>query len=88
MLSGQTMPDPLFLERLASVLNISLTDLLVRSGVVSDRRKVVAAAAKLPTLPTSLTVEQAAQGLGIHSPDGIRMFKAMVETLRSQEEGR
>lgn len=89
MLSGLTMPDPQFLERLAVVLGLSLTDLLVRAGVVSDRRRMGSTETALPPrLPTSLTIEQTAQGLGIHSPDGIRMFKAMVETLRAQEEGK
>src|ERR1044072_2007252 len=37
MLAGQTLPEPVHLERLAEALGISLMDLLVRSGVVSEK---------------------------------------------------
>lgn len=84
MLSGETMPDPLSLEKLAGVLHLPLTELLVRSGVVTDRQRL--GPAQPPLRPASLTVEKAAEELGIRTPDRIRIFKAMVETLRAQEE--
>lgn len=84
MLSGETMPDPLSLEKLANVLNLSLTELLVKAGVVSDRRRLGPVQAQ-PPLPASISVEQAARDLGIRNPDRIKIFKAMVETLRAQE---
>jgi transcriptional regulator with XRE-family HTH domain len=85
MLSGQTMPDPLFLEKLAGALRLPLTELLVRAGVVSSRRGM-GGSDTTPPPPASLTLEQHAHALGIRSPDRVKVFKAMVETLRAQEE--
>lgn len=85
MLAGQTLPEPVHLERLAEVLGVSLMDLLVRSGVVSER---AGRAVKMPT-PTPdvpLTPEAAARLLGIRSPDRVQMFTAVAKTLADQEE--
>jgi transcriptional regulator with XRE-family HTH domain len=85
MLSGQTMPGPLLLEKLAEVLDLPLTELLVRAGVVSGRRQVAADPSR--SSAPSLTIEDAARRLGIRSSKGVKMFKAMVETLRDEEGG-
>lgn len=86
MLAGQTLPEPMHLERLAEVLGVSLMDLLMRSGVVSEK---AGRAVQPPTLAPSgktLTPEAAARALGIRSPDRVQMFTAMAKTLADQEE--
>lgn len=89
MLAGQTLPDPVHLERLATALRVSLIDLLIRSGIVSvEASGTVTPAAPTPAAPTPeppLTPEAAARALGIRSPDRIRMFTAMASTLIEQE---
>lgn len=84
MLAGQTMPGPALLEKLAEVLGLPLAEVLVRSGMVSSARNVEAAPRR--PAPPSLDIEDAAHGLGIRSPKSLKIFKAMVETLRAQEE--
>jgi transcriptional regulator with XRE-family HTH domain len=91
MLAGQTLPEPVHLERLAEVLGVSLMELLVRSGVVSEKagqrvRTPVSAPDAPLTPPPQLTPEAAARALGIRSPDRVQMFKAMAKTLADQEE--
>lgn len=90
MLAGQTMPDPAHLERLATVLRVSLIDLLIRSGIVSvEASGTVTPAAPTPAAPTPdppLTHEEAARALGIRSPDRVQMFTAMAKSLADQEE--
>jgi len=86
MLAGQTLPEPTHLERLAEVLGVSLMELLVRSGVVSEKagRAVSPPTVAPPVRP--MTPEEAARALGIRSPDRIQMFAAMAKTLADQEE--
>lgn len=85
MLAGQTLPDPAHLERLATVLRVSLIDLLIRSGIVSvEASGTVTPAAPTPDPP--LTHEEAARALGIRSPDRVQMFTAMAKSLADQEE--
>lgn len=87
MLAGQTMPGPLLLEKLAVVLGLPLTEVLVRSGMVTDGRNVSQdPAPPAPHVPP-LSVEDAARRLGITSPKSVKIFKAMVETLKSEDEG-
>jgi len=85
MLAGQTLPEPVHLERLAEVLGVSLMSLLVRSGVVSE--KAGEGTPRTPPTPdTPLTPETAARLLGIRSPDRVQMFTAVAKTLADQEE--
>lgn len=83
MLAGQTVPEPAALEKLAGVLGLSLTELLVRTGVVSGKRRV--AATDRPEPPKPVTVEEAARQWGIKDPGRIKLFKAMVAALRDEE---
>jgi transcriptional regulator with XRE-family HTH domain len=87
MLSGQTLPEPVHLERLADVLGVPLMDLLVQSGVVSERARDTGSSppVSLASAEPELTPEAAARALGIRSPDRIQMFTAMAKTLASQE---
>ena len=86
MLAGQTLPDPVHLERLATALRISLMDLLIRSGVVSAQAGGTVTPAAAPTSDPPLTHEEAARALGIRSPDRVQMFTAMAKSLADQEE--
>ncbi|RLL68168.1 helix-turn-helix transcriptional regulator [Streptomyces sp. Z26] len=81
MLAGISLPDPVFFEALARALNVSLGELLVRSGLVSE-------GASITTNPATgdMTAEVAARALGLRDPRSISMFQAMVENLRDQEE--
>lgn len=85
MLAGQTMPDPQYLERLAEVLGLQLTELLVRSGVVS-RGAIPAKPPGPQTRPSTLTPAMAAKQLGIRSPQRIAMFEDMVRHFLQQEQ--
>ena len=85
MLAGQTLPEPVHLERLAEVLGVPLMDLLVRSGVVSEKAGR-AVNAPPPVSEVPLTPEAAARLLGIRSPDRVEMFTAVAKTLADQEE--
>ncbi|MFD3498816.1 helix-turn-helix domain-containing protein [Streptomyces sp. NPDC058678] len=84
MLAGQTIPSPPQLEKLAEALRVPLIDLLVLSGVVSERAKGNVGATQSGP-PASLSIEEAAFALGIRSADRVRMFKAMASTLIEQE---
>lgn len=86
MLAGQTLPEPVHLEKLAEVLRVSLMELLVRSGVVSERAGRATHAPPPAAPEPSLTPEAAARALGIRSPDRVQMFTAMARTLVDQEE--
>lgn len=85
MLAGQTMPGPVLLEQLAEVLGLPLTELLVQSGMVSNRTNMARTSKAAPS--PSLSAEDAARRLGIRSAKSVKIFKAMVETLRAEEEG-
>lgn len=86
MLAGLTLPEPVHLERLADVLGVSLMELLVRSGIVSERAGRAAHAPPPSPPDPPLTPEAAARALGIRSPDRVQMFTAMAKTLADQEE--
>ncbi|WP_432170947.1 helix-turn-helix domain-containing protein [Streptomyces sp. 1222.5] len=86
MLAGQTMPGPVLLEKLAEVLGLPLTELLVQSGMVSSKRNMATTGRFVPGAP-SLTIEEAARRLGIKSARNVKIFKAMVETLRTEDQG-
>src|SRR4051812_53348 len=81
MLAGQTIPDPAYLERLAGALGVPLMELLVRSGIVSERASRTAGAT--PDVP--LTPETAARLLGIRDPDRVQAFTTVAKTLADQE---
>ncbi|MDX2839485.1 helix-turn-helix transcriptional regulator [Streptomyces ipomoeae] len=86
MLAGQTLPEPVHLERLAEALGVSLMDLLVRSGVVSEKAGRTAHTPPPAAPERPLTPEAAARALGIRSPDRVQMFTAMAKTLADQED--
>lgn len=84
MLSGQTMPDPWRLERLADALSVSLAELLERSGIASPgavQDGPVGASKRLAPA-------EAAKRLGITDPLRVALFEAMVATLTDPAVGR
>ena len=88
MLAGQTLPEPVHLERLAEVVGVPLLDLLERSGVISERARRASPPPLTPLASpkeSKLTPEEAARLLGIRSPDRVQMFTAMAKTLANQE---
>jgi transcriptional regulator with XRE-family HTH domain len=84
MLAGKTIPDPNFLEALAGVLGLPLTELLVRSGIVSRNSIPGGGEAVLPPLTPAV----AARRLGITNPLRVALFEAMVATLTDPAVGR
>jgi transcriptional regulator with XRE-family HTH domain len=82
MLAGQTLPDPMVLERLAKVLHMPLQDLLYASGVITG---MPASPPREARRDVALTPEEAARLLGITSSDRVQMFAAMARTLIEQE---
>ncbi|MEH0520535.1 helix-turn-helix transcriptional regulator [Streptomyces stelliscabiei] len=83
MLSGQTIPDPAYLERLADALGVPLMELFVLSGIVSERASQTVRPSAEPD--GALSLEAAARKFGIRSPDRVEMFKAMTKSLADQE---
>lgn len=83
MLAGQTMPDAAQLEPLADALDVPLSELLVRSGIVT--RGAMPAPAGPEGEAPELTPVEAANRLGIRSPERVHMFEAMVRTLLEGE---
>lgn len=88
MLAGKTMPDPNSLERLAGALNMPLPELLVRSGLVSNRAALPAVSALQEVVRGAgrLTPAEAARQLGIKSPARVAMFESLVAHLVQEEE--
>ncbi|KAB8167039.1 helix-turn-helix domain-containing protein [Streptomyces sp. 3MP-14] len=78
MLAGQTIPDPRFFEPLAEALHLQLTDVLVRSGLISDDGLGPSSPPR-PTRP--LTPREAAAALGITDPKNIDAFETMAEFI-------
>ncbi|MET8481309.1 helix-turn-helix transcriptional regulator [Streptomyces clavifer] len=88
MLAGQTLPDPNVLERLAEAVRVPLSELLVRSGVISRKSSasVGTAVSRLPD-PSPLTAVAAARQLGIRDPDNVAFLERTVQMLLERERG-
>ncbi|MGW4040914.1 helix-turn-helix domain-containing protein [Streptomyces sp. NPDC004778] len=86
MLAGQSMPDPLVLERLADALHVPLPELLVRSGVISERShtSVAATLPDIDDLPV-LRPEEAARRMGLKDPQNIEFLATTVRMLLERE---
>lgn len=73
ILAGRTMPDPYCLERLAAAVVVPVDELLELAGVVSPQPR------------RRLTPREAAAGLGITDPGGVRVFEALVSALLDEQ---
>lgn len=83
MLAGKILPDPKYFEPLAAALKISVFELLVESEIISPESLETGTRGVRPGVRSpSVTVEEAAESVGINDPVGKEMFAAMVERLR------
>ncbi|MYS78169.1 helix-turn-helix domain-containing protein [Streptomyces sp. SID5926] len=80
MLAGRAMPDPAYLEALATALRVPLPDLLVLSGLISRE-----AFAGEPQSPRALSPREAAADLGIKDPTKVQLFETMVRALLTDQ---
>ncbi|MFJ3044007.1 helix-turn-helix domain-containing protein [Streptomyces tendae] len=80
MLAGKAMPDPAYLEALATALRVPLPDLLVLSGLIS--REAFAGEAQSPR---SVSPREAAADLGIKDPAKVQLFETMVRALLTDQ---
>ncbi|WP_164543460.1 helix-turn-helix domain-containing protein [Streptomyces mobaraensis] len=82
MLAGKRIPDPRSFEALAKALQIPVSELLVSAEIVS-----ASTLHKIGTTPVRsqpITIDQAADELGITDPLDRQMFAGVVERLRRQ----
>ncbi|MEX2984551.1 helix-turn-helix domain-containing protein [Streptomyces sp. C36] len=81
VLSGTSLPHPTQLEGLARALGVPVTELLVRSGVVTAEGLTGA-----PTKPRPpVTVDDIAEKLGIRSEANVEVLRGVVRTLQEVE---
>ncbi|MEV5509022.1 helix-turn-helix domain-containing protein [Streptomyces orinoci] len=83
LLRGDGLPDLRTLNALSEALQVPLSEILVRAGVLSPED--LARTATRPIHPESITPTQAARELGITSPEGVKAFERMVNGLRATE---
>ncbi|QKW08068.1 helix-turn-helix transcriptional regulator [Streptomyces sp. NA04227] len=81
ILNGQSLPDPNHLEGLSRAIHVPVSQLLVRSGVVSEGALSGAAPSAVPPL----SVEDIAEALGIRSPNNVELLRGLVRTLQQTE---
>ncbi|MFE7115464.1 helix-turn-helix domain-containing protein [Streptomyces sp. NPDC057654] len=82
LLRAEGLPDLRTLTALAEVLRKPLGEILVRAAVLS--LDDLDAAAR-PIAPAAITPKQAAEELGITSPEGVQAFERMVNGIRATE---
>ncbi|MFE7638333.1 helix-turn-helix domain-containing protein [Kitasatospora sp. NPDC057518] len=83
LLNGRGTPDASLLAKIAPALRVTLTELLVRAGVVAQD-EIAKAVDPQPT-DNAISPQQAAHQLGIESPTAVALFVSMVETMQKQE---
>lgn len=82
VLSGEGSTDTRTLERIATALNLSLAEVMVRAGVLTPA-DLQAVTHRDPTRPP-MTPDEAADELGITDPHARRVFTATINALRTQ----
>ncbi|MEU9000478.1 helix-turn-helix transcriptional regulator [Streptomyces sp. NPDC048551] len=86
MLRGETLPDPRHFETIAKTLDLNVGDLLVEAGIVSRESLATPSQTRSTGVGSrSITLEEAANALGIHTEVGREMFTAAVERLQRTE---
>ncbi|MFD3802590.1 helix-turn-helix domain-containing protein [Streptomyces sp. NPDC058619] len=83
MMRGETLPDPRHFEAIARTLDLNVRDLLVQAEIVSPESLSTPAQTRATGVGSrSITLEEAANALGIHDPVARDMLAATVERLR------
>ncbi|MFB6809467.1 helix-turn-helix domain-containing protein [Streptomyces sp. NPDC056387] len=86
MLRGETLPDPRQFEAIARAVDLTVRDLLIEAGIVSPESLSTPAQTRATGVGShSITLDEAANALGIHSDVGREMFAAAVERLQRTE---
>ncbi|MFI8278570.1 helix-turn-helix domain-containing protein [Streptomyces sp. NPDC085929] len=86
VLRGESIPDPRFFEPLAAAVDLDIRDLLVEAGIVSPESLSTPSQTRATGVGSrSITLDEAANALGIHSDVGREMFAAAVERLQRTE---
>ncbi|MEU4947661.1 helix-turn-helix domain-containing protein [Streptomyces lavendulae] len=86
MLRGETLPDPRQFEAIAKTVGLNVGDLLVEAGIVSPESLSTPSQTGAAGVGSrSITLDEAANALGIHTPVGREMFAAAVERLQRTE---
>lgn len=80
MLSGQTLPDPWAYERIAKAVGLELRDLLIESGIASPESLSTPSQTGVTGVGSdSITLDEAANALGLSDPLAREMLRAAVE---------
>lgn len=83
MLRGETLPDPRHFEAIARALGLNVRDLLVEAEIVSPESLSTPSQTRATGVGShSITLDEAANALGIFDPVARDMLAATVERLR------
>lgn len=86
VLRGESIPDPRFFEPLADAVDLDVDDLLIEAGIKSRKSPPTPSQTRATGVGShSITLDEAANALGISSPVGREMFAATVERLQRTE---
>lgn len=83
MLRGETLPDPRHFEAIARAVGLDVRDLLVEAEIVSPESLSTPSQTRATGVGSrSITLEEAANALGITDPVAREMLAATVERLK------
>ncbi|MFJ1865481.1 helix-turn-helix domain-containing protein [Streptomyces sp. NPDC088097] len=83
VLRGESIPDPRFFEPLAAAVDLDVRDLLVEAGIISPESLSTPSQTRASGVGSkTITLDEAANALGIHDPVAREMLAATVERLR------
>jgi transcriptional regulator with XRE-family HTH domain len=85
MLKGQAVPELSFLVSLALAIGMKPRDLLLRAGLISPESLEALSGSEPSQVGSKLTVEDAADQLGITDDVGKMMFQAVVDRLARRQ---
>jgi hypothetical protein len=85
MLKGQAVPELRFLVPLALAIGMKPRDLLLKAGLISPESLHALSESEPSQVGSKLTVEAAADQLGITDDVGKMMFQAVVDKLARRE---
>ncbi|MFD5509173.1 helix-turn-helix domain-containing protein [Streptomyces sp. NPDC127051] len=86
VLRGESIPDPRFFEPLAAAVNLDVRDLLIEVGIVSPESLSTQVQNKPSGVGSdSITLDEAANALGLSDPVAREMLRAAVERQQRQD---